>query len=278
MVVAIDSSRMTEATSMTTAQSTAKEFYDRQFEGEVYTPVSTPESHGAYATMKALVERHGLIGKRVVEVGCVRGAFQDLVEDYTAVDYTPSVKRFIRKRFVEASATSLPFADSEFDGAWTVWTLEHVPDPERAFEELRRVVKPGGVLLLCPAWHCRPWAAEGYPVRPYSDFGLQGRLIKASLMLRETRLWQAATIFPGRARRAAERLVSGRGPTRFRYGLLKPQYETFWMADSDALNAMDQFECIVWFTSRGDECLSHPTGVKRFLAVDGAVVIRVRKR
>lgn len=261
---------------MMATETEAKAFYNREFTGEVYTPFSEAERHSILRVLTDFVARHELAGKRVVEVGCGRGAFQDLVNDYVGVDYASAVKRYLHKPFVEASATSLPFEDSTFDAAWTVWTLEHVPDPARAFAELRRVIKPGGVLMLVPAWHCRPWAANGYPVRPYSDFGLGGKLIKASIPLRETLLWRAAAEFPHRLARWIERLFRS-GPTHYRYRSITPCYDTFWMTDSDAVNSMDPYETLVWFTSRGDECLNHPDPSKHVLIRTGPLEIRVKK-
>ncbi len=256
-------------------QTEAKSFYSRELEGKAYTHFSEADAHSAHAWVRGFVDRFDLSGKRVLEVGCGRGAFQDLVNDYTGVDYSSGVAAYLRKPFVEASATSLPFEDNRFDAAWSIWTLEHVPDPEKAFAELRRVIKPGGVLFLFPAWHCRPWAAEGYPVRPYADFGWRGKLIKASIPLRDSLPWRLASELPHRLARFLERLARS-GPTRYRYRRLTPNYDRFWMTDSDAVNAMDQYETLVWFTSRGDECLNYTTPLRRFLA-GGGLVIRVRK-
>jgi SAM-dependent methyltransferase len=255
----------------------AKAFYNKQFQEEVYTPFSQAESHSALPYLKAFVEQFGLADKKVVEVGCGRGAFQDLVADYTGVDYASSVRSYIRKPFVEASATALPFADSAFDAAWTVWTLEHVPNPEQAFQELRRVIKPGGALFLGPAWNCRSWNAKGYPVRPYSDFDLWGKLVKASIPLRDSGPYKIATRLPGRLRRALEVSIAPGKPTTLRYGKLTPDWDHFWMADSDAVNAIDPFEAAVWFTSRGDECISHPTLSKQLAIRTGFLVFRIRK-
>jgi ubiquinone/menaquinone biosynthesis C-methylase UbiE len=51
-------------------------------------------------------------------------------------------------RLVRASAESLPFEDAAFDWAVAMFVLCTVPDPARALAELRRVLKPGGVLLF----------------------------------------------------------------------------------------------------------------------------------
>ena len=48
------------------------------------------------------------------------------------------------------------------------------------------------LLYLAPAWLCRPWRAEGYPVPPYRDFNWKGELIKASIPVRNTLWWRAA--------------------------------------------------------------------------------------
>ena len=51
-------------------------------------------------------------------------------------------------RIAVADAAALPFASNTFDGVYTMGTLEHVPDSDRAFAELARVMKPGGVAIV----------------------------------------------------------------------------------------------------------------------------------
>ncbi len=43
---------------------------------------------------------------------------------------------------------NLPFGDASFDAAVSVEGIEHLRDPTRFLEELGRVVKPGGALVL----------------------------------------------------------------------------------------------------------------------------------
>jgi len=189
------------------------------------------------------------------------------------LDISPAAARFFHKPFVLASATAMPFKDGEFDAIWSIWVLEHVPNPESALREMRRVVKPGGVILLAPAWFCTSWAADGYPVRPYSDFGLGGRITKASLVLRASPAFALFYTVPIRVMRQTASIV-GTSPTAFHYTRLKPNYEKYWMPDSDAVNSMDPLEAALWFESRGDRCLTCPGGFGNILDAPEWLVIR----
>lgn len=253
----------------------AKAFYDQEFAGGAYAP---PEAHASgYPELERFVADHRLSdGAKCVEIGCGRGAFQDLVADYTGVDLSDTVARYLHKPFVQSSATELPFPDSSFDAAWTIWVFEHVPDPERAMAELRRVLRPGGLLFFAPAWQCRPWAADGYPVRPYSDFNLRGRLYKATIPVRDSVAWRSMFVFPRRTARLLASRLSG-GPLKFRYRRIRGNFEKFWMSDSDAVNSMDPYEAVLWFKSRGDEVLHPATPLRRFFIRHGHVIVRVRK-
>ncbi len=48
----------------------------------------------------------------------------------------------------KGSVLSLPFADNTFDYVVCSGVIHHTPDPQRAYQELVRVVKPGGRIFL----------------------------------------------------------------------------------------------------------------------------------
>lgn len=48
----------------------------------------------------------------------------------------------------EGDAQRLPYADASFDAAYLVGVLGEVPDPSLALRELRRILKPGGRLVV----------------------------------------------------------------------------------------------------------------------------------
>lgn len=224
--------------------------------------------------VQRFVHQFGLQGASVLDVGSGKGYLQDVVANYTGLDISTAAAKHYHKRFVVGTATAMPFADHEFDAAWSIWVIEHIPNPEAALAEIRRVVKPGGLLYLLPAWDCKPWAAQGYEARPYRDLGLGGKLIKASIPLRSSELFWIVTAVPNRILRAA---FSGSGPTRLHYRRLEPNYAEYWQADSDAENDLDEAELAMWFESRGDTCLNCLPGWRRYLQRHAPLVIRVKK-
>jgi len=252
----------------------------QQADGHGYVEIGREanEEFGIAERVTRFVEEYDLHDARVLEVGAGSGVLQDIVDDYTGLDIAASAVRFFHKPFVHGSATDLPFPDDSFDSVWTVWVLEHVPNPGYALEEIRRVTKPGGVIYLAPAWNCSSWAAEGYAVRPYSDFDLQGKLVKASVPLRDFALYKFAHLVASRALRRAAISLGDEHPTEFRYRRLEANYDEYWVPDSDATVSLDPHEAMLWHESRGDECLNCPSDLSGQLQIGfQPLVIRVNK-
>ena len=203
----------------------------------------------------------------VLEIGSGNGMFQDMSEQYVALDYSlVALREFIapwRPRIC-GSAEILPFRDSVFDLVFTRATLEHVPRPDRAFAEILRVLKPGGMGYVFPAWNCRQWNCDGIPVRPYHDLNWPQKLTKLSLPLRESLIWRVLLRFPWRLFRVASHFLKPR-PTELKYKSLRPDYEKFWMSDSDACSCLDSCESVLYYRSRGCPILHPGTSLLRQL-------------
>lgn len=232
---------------------------------------------GVFDDINEFVSRYGLEKARTLEVGAGSGQLQDIVDDYTGLDIAENAAHYFHKPFVHGSALELPFDDNAFDAVWTVWTLEHVPDPEKAMQEIRRVTKPGGMIFFFPAWNSTSWAATGYEVRPYASLSFAAKIGKASLKIRADPLFRFSYIGPTRQ----IRYVTSRawvGPTRLRYTALRPNYTNYWVPDSDAIASIDAIEAMLWFESRGDQCLNCPTSaVEISFATIKPLHIRVAK-
>ena len=174
--------------------------------------------------VETFIRDYDLQDRKVLDVGSGDGYLQDLVADYTGLDIAKTAARYYHKPLVHGTATAMPFEHNTFDAIWTIWVLEHIPNPEAALAEMRRVVKPGGLLYLHPAWNCVPWAANGYEVRPYSDFGLGGKIIKASVPMGRHPAFGIITTVPSRMVRV---LAWPLGPSRLHYRRLEPNYEQY---------------------------------------------------
>jgi SAM-dependent methyltransferase len=91
---------------------------------------------------------------RILDVGCGTGsnlsAFSGLGSS-VGIDMSPDALAFCRSRGLDQVTLSelerLPFPDRTFDVVTAMDVLEHVDDDLAALAELRRVLKPGGVLL-----------------------------------------------------------------------------------------------------------------------------------
>ena len=85
-------------------------------------------------------------GKKVIDIGCGYGRNRMLVEaeggEWVGVEPFEG-----GAHTVVGSAHDLPFEESSFDVAIMDSVLEHIPDVGKAFSEVSRVLKPGGVFI-----------------------------------------------------------------------------------------------------------------------------------
>ncbi len=104
----------------------------------------------------------------ILELGCGAGAnFEFYPHCRRAVSSEISIRMLeiaeTKRRenhLIQADAQSLPFGEGEFDAAFATLVFCSIPDPKRAFAELRRVVQPGGRIVLLE--HVRPGGFAGY--------------------------------------------------------------------------------------------------------------------
>jgi 2-polyprenyl-3-methyl-5-hydroxy-6-metoxy-1,4-benzoquinol methylase len=99
-------------------------------------------------------------GLRVLEIGCGRGAFARYLAaqgaNLVAADFSEKAIEIARRRLagvtdcevLVADIQEIPFPAESFDVVISLETLEHVSDPDRALEELVRVAKIGGRLVI----------------------------------------------------------------------------------------------------------------------------------
>jgi ubiquinone/menaquinone biosynthesis C-methylase UbiE len=99
--------------------------------------------------------------KKVLDVGCGNGYVSSLFAKEGAhahgIDITPTGIELCQKRFqimglsgnfLVANAEELPFQDNTFDCVTSMGVLHHVPNTEKAVQEIFRVLKPGGRLIV----------------------------------------------------------------------------------------------------------------------------------
>lgn len=132
---------------------------------------------GRYSTRLAIpfADAAGIVaGQTVIDVGCGPGALTaELVrrvgvEHVAAVDPAPQFVEAVRERLpgVDAHmgrAEELPYPDGRFDAALAQLVLHFVSDADATAHELRRVVRPGGVVAAC-VWDI---AGDRAPITPY---------------------------------------------------------------------------------------------------------------
>lgn len=119
-----------------------------------------PEEINSYDfRVKAVLEfLGGPSNKKILDLGCGKGRFSRKIKDYgflNIIGVDPSIEliKIAEKnnkdiKFIQASATGMPFKNNEFDFLICVETLEQIPNTEKAIQEMARVLKPGGKVLV----------------------------------------------------------------------------------------------------------------------------------
>lgn len=106
-------------------------------------------------------------GTTLLDVGCgIGGSTRILARDYgfstTGITISPQQVRRAREltptgldaKFQVDDALNLSFPDNSFDVVWSIEAGPHMPDKARYAQEMMRVLKPGGILVVAD-WNQR---------------------------------------------------------------------------------------------------------------------------
>ncbi len=136
-------------------------FYESFFtenDEKVFSNNSDPRRSYKGEIMRSVVEEEVNKGGKVLDVGCGTGdnlayISSDNMEFY-GIEYAKSTAQIAERtigdkaKIYVASATEIPFKDKHFDLLLCMEVLEHIDDHELAMDEIIRVLKPGGRLMM----------------------------------------------------------------------------------------------------------------------------------
>jgi 2-polyprenyl-6-hydroxyphenyl methylase/3-demethylubiquinone-9 3-methyltransferase len=100
---------------------------------------------------------------KLLDIGCAGGTFTNELSrntdaKITAIDISPQAIEYARERYphidfqVHDASFNLPFADHSFDTVTMLETLEHVLNPVEILQDIKRVLKPKGeIIVLVPS-------------------------------------------------------------------------------------------------------------------------------
>ncbi len=158
------------------------EKYDQWFE----TPMGQLiKGYEGELILNMLLPSHG---EFILDAGCGTGVFTaDILETGAKVVglelSRPMLVRTMGKcrgrpfLSVQGDMRSLPFADDSFDKAVSITAIEFIEDAKLAVEEMFRVTKPGGIIVVATLNSLSPWAhrrkeagKKGHPIFRHAVF------------------------------------------------------------------------------------------------------------
>ncbi len=143
--------------------------------------LSLDKNSSDYIVMRYLIEdltahiRSHASGK-LLDVGCGNKPYESLFEgkilSYTGCDV---VQSSLSRVDVICEATNLAFKNGQFDTVFSTQVIEHVSDPFKMLDEIYRVLKPGGTLIISAPF-CWELHEEPYDFYRYSKYGLRAMI------------------------------------------------------------------------------------------------------
>lgn len=200
-----------------------------------------------------------------LDLGCGTGLFADCAPGYIGLDYSFSAlcaDGFEQYSRVAASAEAIPFPSNSMQLVISFNVLEHVPRVDLAFQEIDRVLQPGGWVFLKPAWNTSTIQTKLLTERPYSELDLPDKLHKMLVPLLRSKAYKVLERIPCRLYWFIKhKFRNTKTPINLRFRSITPWMKPMesHVADSDACSQIDVFAAIQFFTSRGYEIQSHPT-------------------
>ena len=140
--------------------SPAPAFMGRILDSDLRRKMQSPEK---------VIQRSGIQkGMQVLEVGCGSGAITTFVAravgnkgNVYALDIQPKMLQQLEKKLsqpknrditniklIESNAYDLPFDDNSLDLVFMITVFGEIPDRNKALQEIKRVLKPGGILAI----------------------------------------------------------------------------------------------------------------------------------
>jgi 2-polyprenyl-3-methyl-5-hydroxy-6-metoxy-1,4-benzoquinol methylase len=172
-----------------------------QTKDEDYFLQSEARSMNAYISL-ALIRRHVQSG-RLLDVGCATGFFLNAARlsfEPTGIEPSHWAREYAEQqlKLVIAAPTleQARFPDASFDVVTLLDVIEHVPDPAGLLREVRRVLKPGGLVYLvtpdCDSLSARVLGSRWWGLRPahiyyFSEKTLSRMLEKGGFEIVEAR-------------------------------------------------------------------------------------------
>lgn len=152
-----------------------------------------------------LLNTEDLKGKELLDAGCGTGWFSQKACEKGAVvtsmdlgeGLLSKVAQKCDSKRVVGSVLEMPFSEASFEVVISSEVIEHTPDPFKALQEMYRVLRPGGILILSTPnkfWYWTLWVANILKIRPYqglenwsSYIGLRQNIQKAGFNIQEYR-------------------------------------------------------------------------------------------
>ena len=183
----------------------------------------------------------------IVELGCGAGVLQNIHKKYIGVDISERAINGLKNSICCDIGRRIELDTRSIDAIVSFNTLEHIPTPERTFQECARILKPGGLLLFQDAFNVRRGT------RPYHIFKVISLRILSF---------------------CAYLLLNKR---KFVYFKMQPDYTKIG-EDHDACSQIDPYSIYLWFKKRGFTCLNNKNSITGLLWRDKFIILKKNEK